>query len=53
MIKMMLTIFVLTVFFGSVTTFFDEAQARQGEDRKGTWNKYEEPYQYWFTMPNP
>ena len=53
MVKILLTVFAIIIFFGSAIPSFDEAQARQGDDQKGTLNKYEEPYQYWFTMPNP
>lgn len=53
MFKVLLTVFTLSVLFVSVSASLNGLQARGGEDRKGTFNKYEEPYQYWFTMPNP
>ena len=51
MFKVLLTVFALSVLFVSVSASFDSVSARGSEDRKGTFNKYEEPYQYWPTFP--
>jgi len=49
--KVLLTVFALSILFTSVAPSFDVIQVRGDHDRKGPWNKYEDPYTLWPTMP--
>ncbi len=49
MLKVVLVSFCFFLLINGVSSSFEEAYA--DHDRKGTFNKYEEPYKLWFEIP--